>query len=100
MNYKKLGLLSFAIILTIGLYSCGSEKKEDQNTNSEEFDQAESDLKEQIQEMPIKYKILKKYPSEPFTKTILVTFGLVQKTDSIHMIQKIKSTKDITPKMD
>lgn len=51
MNFKKLGLLSFAIILTIGLYSCGSEKKEDQSANSEEFDQAESDLKEQIQEV-------------------------------------------------
>ena len=51
MNFKKLGHLSFAIILTIGLYSCGSEKKEDQSANSEEFDQAESDLKEQIQEV-------------------------------------------------
>jgi hypothetical protein len=51
MNYKNLGLLPFTIILFFGLSSCGSDKKEDTASNSEEFDQAESDLKEQIQEV-------------------------------------------------
>jgi hypothetical protein len=51
MNYRKLGFLSFSIILFFGLSSCGSEKKDEQAKNAEEFDQAGSDLKEQIKEV-------------------------------------------------
>lgn len=50
MNNTKLGYLSLVTIILIGLTSCGSEKKEDQASSSE-FEQAESDLKEQIQEV-------------------------------------------------
>lgn len=52
MNYKQLGSLCLSLILLGGLFSCGnqsSEEKKDQT--AEEFDQAESDLKEQIQEV-------------------------------------------------
>ncbi|ELR73208.1 hypothetical protein C900_05257 [Fulvivirga imtechensis AK7] len=52
MNYKQLGSLCLSLILLGGLFSCGnqtSEEKKDQA--AEEFDRAESDLKEQIQEV-------------------------------------------------
>ena len=51
MNYRKLGYLYFAIAIFFGLSSCGSEKKDEQAQNAEEFDQAESDLKDQIEEV-------------------------------------------------
>ena len=50
MNYTKLGSLFLSLTLVIVLFSCGSKKDEDQ-TSSDEFDQAESELKEQIQEV-------------------------------------------------
>lgn len=51
MNNIKYGYLSLVIIFIFALNSCGSEKKENQKDSSEEFEQAESDLKEQIQEV-------------------------------------------------
>ena len=51
MNYKKLGFLSLCVLLVIGLNSCGSEKKSDEAENADEFEQAESGIKDQIQEV-------------------------------------------------
>lgn len=63
MNYNKFGYLSLVALLTFGLSSCGSDKKSTEAENAEEFEQAESDLKDQIQE--VVYDIPK--PSEiPF----------------------------------
>lgn len=52
MNYKQLGSLCLSFILLCGLFSCGNQPAEEKKDQSaEEFDQAESDLKEQIQEV-------------------------------------------------
>ena len=51
MNKTKYVYLSLVIMFVMALSSCGSEKKEDKKSSSEEFEQAESDLKEQIQEV-------------------------------------------------
>ncbi len=51
MNLKKLGYLPLCFLLVIGFSSCSSEKKSDEAENAEEFEQAESDVKGQIQEV-------------------------------------------------
>lgn len=51
MNYTRLGYLPLLVLLVIGLSSCGSEKKSDEAENAEAFEQAESDVTEQIQEV-------------------------------------------------
>jgi len=51
MNYRTLGSISFSLLLAFTIASCGSQKKEEKADSSEEFEQAESDLKEQIQEV-------------------------------------------------
>lgn len=52
MNYKTLGSLSLSLFLVIGLVSCGSQQEsEDKSDASEEFEQAESDLKGQIKDV-------------------------------------------------
>jgi len=51
MNYKTLGSISFTLLLALVLISCGSQKKEEEADSSEEFEQAESDLKGQIKEV-------------------------------------------------
>lgn len=52
MNYKTLGSISLSLLLVIGLVSCGSQQEsEDKTDTSEEFEQAESDLKGQIKDV-------------------------------------------------
>lgn len=51
MNYKTLGSYSFALLIAVLLTACGSDKKENSDQTSEEFEKAETDLKEQIQEV-------------------------------------------------
>lgn len=51
MIYNKLGYLPLIVLLVVGLSSCGSEQKSSEAENAKEFEQAESDLKDQIQEV-------------------------------------------------
>ncbi|MEQ8927663.1 MAG: hypothetical protein RLO81_17735 [Fulvivirga sp.] len=51
MNLTKLGYISTLVLFVFCLASCGSEKKNEQAESSEDFEKAESDLKEQIQEV-------------------------------------------------
>lgn len=52
MNYKTLGSISLSLLLVIGLVACGSQQgSEDKSDTSEEFEQAESDLKGQIKDV-------------------------------------------------
>ncbi|MEM7108525.1 MAG: hypothetical protein AAF519_09895 [Bacteroidota bacterium] len=50
MKLRLQGLLSFALILSFGLYSCGPKNEEESNS-SDEFSQADEQLKESIQEV-------------------------------------------------
>lgn len=53
MKFKNVGFISLSLLLFFGLYSCGTKTAEESSDSSEEFDQAgaDSDLKEQIQEV-------------------------------------------------
>ncbi|QSE99134.1 hypothetical protein [Fulvivirga lutea] len=51
MNLTKLGYISTLVLFVFCLASCGSEKKSEQAESSEDFEKAESDLKDQIQEV-------------------------------------------------
>lgn len=51
MNYRRMGLIPFYLLLIVGLFSCNTGSKEETADNSEEFDKAESDLKDRIQEV-------------------------------------------------
>lgn len=52
MNYKQLGSLCLSLLLLSGMFSCSNQPQEEKTEESaEEFDQAKSDLKEQIQEV-------------------------------------------------
>jgi len=52
MIYRKLGSISLALFFTLLVVSCGSQKSsEDQSDSSEEFEEAESDLKDQIEQV-------------------------------------------------
>ncbi len=53
MKLKNVGLVSLSLLLFFGLYSCGPKSSEESSDSSEEFEQAgaDSDLKEQIQEV-------------------------------------------------
>ena len=50
MKFTRLSILLFAFLAVFGLWSCGPSK-EDQNQNSEEFNQAEESLKDQIKDL-------------------------------------------------
>lgn len=51
MNLRNIGPVSLSLLLLVGLASCGPGQKEESSEASEEFDQAETELKEQIQEV-------------------------------------------------
>ncbi|MEX2336483.1 MAG: hypothetical protein WD555_04345 [Fulvivirga sp.] len=51
MRHILKGSVNLSLILFFGLLSCGSPSNENKNKSAEEFDKAESDLKEQIQEV-------------------------------------------------
>lgn len=51
MNYKQLGCLCLSLLLLFGMFSCSNQPHEEKTESAEEFDQAKSDLKEQIQEV-------------------------------------------------
>ncbi|UII20654.1 hypothetical protein [Fulvivirga ligni] len=51
MNYKRLGSISFSLLLIFGVFSCGQKAEKESEQSSEEFEAAESDLKEQIEEV-------------------------------------------------
>ncbi|MBL6445785.1 hypothetical protein JMN32_05665 [Fulvivirga sp. 29W222] len=51
MNYKSIGSFSLSFLLLFGMFACGSKTTEEKTDSSEEFEQAETDLKEQIQEV-------------------------------------------------
>ncbi len=51
MKYKTLGSISLLLLVAVLLFSCGSQKTEDKADSSDEFEQAETDLKDQIQEV-------------------------------------------------
>ncbi len=50
MKFIRLSIYLFSFLTIIGLWSCGGSK-EDQNQNSEEFNEAEESLKEQIKDL-------------------------------------------------
>ncbi|MEM6524742.1 MAG: hypothetical protein AAGF85_02755 [Bacteroidota bacterium] len=50
MKLRLRGLLSFALTLTLGIYSCGPKNTEE-SSSSDEFSQADEQLKESIQEV-------------------------------------------------
>lgn len=50
MKFTRLSIYLFSFLAVLGLWSCGGPK-EDQNKNSEEFNQAEGSLKDQIQDL-------------------------------------------------
>lgn len=50
MKFTRLSIYLFSFLAVLGLWSCGGSK-EDQNKNSEEFNQAEESLKDQIQDL-------------------------------------------------
>ncbi len=50
MKFTRLSIYLFSFLAVLGLWSCGGSK-EDQNKNSEEFNQAEGSLKDQIQDL-------------------------------------------------
>lgn len=50
MKFTRLNALILLMLLTLGLWSCGSSTKEEGN-NSEEFKQAEQSLQDQIEEL-------------------------------------------------
>ncbi len=50
MKHRYAGLLSFSLILLLGLYSCGPKSTEEEST-TDEFDKADAELKESIQEV-------------------------------------------------
>ena len=51
MNYKSLGSISLSFLLLFGMFSCGPNNTEEKQESSDEFEQAETDLKDQIQEV-------------------------------------------------
>lgn len=51
MKFKNLGLVSLSLLLFLGLYSCGTKTTEESTDSSQEFEQADADLKEQIQDV-------------------------------------------------
>jgi len=51
MKFKQSIYFFFSALLALGLASCGSSSKDDQNKNSEEFKEAEGALKSQIQQV-------------------------------------------------
>lgn len=51
MNYKSIGSICLSLLFLFGMFACGSQTNEEKNESSEEFEQAESDLKGQIQEV-------------------------------------------------
>jgi hypothetical protein len=51
MKLKQSIYFFLAAVLAVGLTSCGSSSKEDQNKNSDEFNEAEGALKSQIEEV-------------------------------------------------
>ncbi len=51
MKYRYLGWLSLTFSILFGLYSCGTKSTEESADSSEEFDKANEDLKERIQEV-------------------------------------------------
>ncbi|UII30099.1 hypothetical protein LVD17_17515 [Fulvivirga ulvae] len=51
MTYKSIGSICLSFLLLFGMFACGSKTNEEQTDSSEEFEQAENDLKEQIQEV-------------------------------------------------
>jgi hypothetical protein len=51
MKLKQSIYFFFSALLALGLASCGSSSKDDQNKNSEEFKEAEGALKNQIQQV-------------------------------------------------
>lgn len=51
MKFTRLSIYLFSFIAVTGLWSCGGGSKEDQSKNSEEFNQAEESLKEQIKDL-------------------------------------------------
>jgi len=50
MKFTRLSIYLFSFLAVLGLWSCGGSK-EDQSKNSEEFNQAEESLKEQIKDL-------------------------------------------------
>ncbi len=50
MKFTRLNALTLLVLLTFGLWSCGSSSKEE-NNNSDEFKKAEESLQEQIQDV-------------------------------------------------
>ena len=50
MKFTRLSIYLFSFLAVLGLWSCGGPK-EDQSKNSEEFNQAEESLKDQIQDL-------------------------------------------------
>jgi hypothetical protein len=50
MKFTRLSIYLFSFIAVTGLWSCGGGSKEDQSQNSEEFNQAEESLKDQIKD--------------------------------------------------
>ncbi len=92
MNYKKFGHLSLIILLVICLGACGSDKKENQATNEEEFSQAESDLKNQIQE--VVYEI----PSPSEIPFLLEATGAEYNGSLIHDNNKVSAYTSIHDK--
>ncbi|MTI27033.1 hypothetical protein [Fulvivirga kasyanovii] len=51
MTYKSIGSICLSFLLLFGMFACGSKTNEEKTDSSEEFEQAETDLKEQIQEV-------------------------------------------------
>lgn len=49
MKFNRIGIVSLALALTFGLWSCGSKKEKEEN--SEEFKQAEESLKDEIKDV-------------------------------------------------
>ncbi len=92
MNYRRLGHLSFVILLFVGLSSCESNKKDEQDKNAEEFDQAGAELKDQIQE--VVYEI----PSPSEIPFLLEATGAEYNSSLIHDINQANRYTSINDK--
>ncbi|HNP18490.1 MAG TPA: hypothetical protein PKL31_08665 [Fulvivirga sp.] len=92
MNYRRLGHLSFVILLFVGLSSCESNKKDEQEKNAEEFDQAGAELKDQIQE--VVYEI----PSPSEIPFLLEATGAEYNSSLIHDINQANKYTSINDK--
>ncbi len=91
MELKNLFVRILAIVLVISLVSCGAEKKEEEDA-SEEFEQAESELKEQIA------SIIDELPPPSEVPYLLEATGADYNESLINDIQKADSYRSTTQK--